>query len=1010
MKINASQIGTDDESSGSRIAKTSLAGYGQHHHPTESSTNIQSSGQPVITGVGNTVAPTTVGHLASSAKVFLELFAGEAKLTQAVQEVGCIVETPLEKRSTDGAQSGLDFTSPEVFAGINKKARTQHYKWIHAAPPCSSFSRARRTDKWGSVPILRSDEFPMGLPEVTHPKLIEANNIVRLLSRLVRTQHRAGQGWSIENPANSLIWQTTHFRQLAALPAVKMVVFDQCCHGSTYKKPTGLLTNMACFENLAKRCPGQPVHPIHPPLVGKTWDEYGNFVWKTSLAATYPTELCQAMANCYRNVATAPPGATHPIQWIGNTRLDPLLPPASKVRRATEAAAAIGGLRDPAISVSKLPDLDRYGDSLNLVLAKVLDRDPTAEAALSNMTQSECSGFSEATILQSRRYLCMLVGCSWGEDMSDVYNPQARLLEALVRVSGDPDTSVPAWLAGSTPLGIELPIQTHGIFPTLTPEESMKLVKRYAPPTVMDNEFTNYASYVECQDKAVEELSREEQAGFVEFGSRARLEDQLGPLTLSRIGVVVTTKEGNTKHRLIHDLSRSGVNHLVKLPERQVLPRLEDITGRLKLLARTCKPGEDLEIMVLDFKDAFKQLRVSEKERHYLAGECPIKGFFSYKRIMFGIASGPLTWGRVAAQLMRFSQSLSNEDSLAMACFVDDPIIGIAGTEEFRSRLFTKITLLWATLGFRLAWAKACRGTTLVWIGVQIALDMELRTICLTIPADKLGKLVRHARDILACNGVAPRKLVRSFAGLGEWVAGVVPQLKPFMTMVWAALSTEGRDNHFIFVQQITRPLKWVVALIGDRPQDFKRTIHIDPPVEQIVIACDASPWGGGAVLWMLPAGDLPSPEHLQNSTPALRFTYKAWEHREEQMLGAVIGDPAGQARWEAFTILASMSLWRSLWCPRHRQITILGDALGIMEGAAKFRSKDPKINSIFAELALLVAPTGDTLSQIHLWSERNSLADALSRLSWSPILPAALTSTQCDVWPDCNFDYLEAT
>ena len=344
-------------------------------------------------------------------------------------------------------------------------------------------------------------------------------------------------------------------------------------------------------------------------------------------------------------MATTPPGATHPIQWIGNTRLDPLLPPASKVRRATEAAAAIGGLRDPAISLSKLPALDQYGDSLNLVLAKVLDRDPTAEAVLAKVARSNCEGFSEATIVQSRRYLCMLVGCSWGEDMDGVYNPQARLLEALVRVSGDPDTSVPSWLAGSTPLGIELPIQTHGIFPTLTPEESTNLVKRYAPPTVMDNEFTNYASYIECQDAAVEELNREEQAGFVEFGLRSQLEDKLGPLTLSKIGVVVTVKEGKTKHRLIHDLSRSGVNHLVKLPERQVLPRLEDITSRLRVLARTCKPGEDLEIMVLDFKDAFKQLRVSEKERHYLAGECPVKGCFSYKRIMFGIASGPLTWG-----------------------------------------------------------------------------------------------------------------------------------------------------------------------------------------------------------------------------------------------------------------------------------------------------------------------------------------------------------------------------
>ena len=107
----------------------------------------------------------------------------------------------------------------------------------------------------------------------------------------------------------------------------------------------------------------------------------------------------------------------------------------------------------------------------------------------------------------------------------------------------------------------------------------------------MDNEFTNYRSYLECQDKAVEEPTREEQAGFVEFGPRREWEDQLGPLTLSRIGVVVTTKDGKTKHRFSHDLSRSGVHHLVKLPERQVLPRLEDITSRLKVLMRTCKPG-----------------------------------------------------------------------------------------------------------------------------------------------------------------------------------------------------------------------------------------------------------------------------------------------------------------------------------------------------------------------------------------------------------------------------------
>ena len=89
------------------------------------------------------------------------------------------------------------------------------------------------------------------------------------------------------------------------------------------------------------------------------------------------------------------------------------------------------------------------------------------------------------------------------------------------------------------------------------------------------------------------------------------------------------------------------------------------------------------------FKDAFKQLRVAEQERHYLAGDCPAEGCFAYSRIMFGIASGPLTWGRVAAQLIRCPQSLSREESLAMACFVDDPTMGVAGTDVFRSRMFT---------------------------------------------------------------------------------------------------------------------------------------------------------------------------------------------------------------------------------------------------------------------------------------------------------------------------------
>ena len=59
----------------------------------------------------------------------------------------------------------------------------------------------------------------------------------------------------------------------------------------------------------------------------------------------------------------------------------------------------------------------------------------------------------------------------------------------------------------------------------------------------------------------------------------------------------------------MHDLSRSGVNHRVRLPERVVLPRLSDVMDQTLRLLRDCPDGMELGYMVLDFSDAFKQLR-----------------------------------------------------------------------------------------------------------------------------------------------------------------------------------------------------------------------------------------------------------------------------------------------------------------------------------------------------------------------------------------------------------------
>ena len=49
-------------------------------------------------------------------------------------------------------------------------------------------------------------------------------------------------------------------------------------------------------------------------------------------------------------------------------------------------------------------------------------------------------------------------------------------------------------------------------------------------------------------------------------------------------------------------------------------------------------------------------------------------------------------------------------------------------------------------------------------------------------------------------------------------------------------------------------------------------------------------------------------------------------------------------------------------------------------------KAKATKINEIAKELALHLAPLGHELVGIHVWSEENVLADALSRIGEGPI------------------------
>ena len=64
---------------------------------------------------------------------------------------------------------------------------------------------------------------------------------------------------------------------------------------------------------------------------------------------------------------------------------------------------------------------------------------------------------------------------------------------------------------------------------------------------------------------------------------------------------------------------------------------------------------------------------------------------------------------------------------------------------------------------------------------------------------------------------------------------------------------------------------------------------------------------------------------------------------------------------------------------------------MGVLEDALRMRSKEKVLNCMMGEIALLLAPTGSDIRAAHVWSERNTTCDALSRLEQGklPKLPS---------------------
>ena len=109
-----------------------------------------------------------------------------------------------------------------------------------------------------------------------------------------------------------------------------------------------------------------------------------------------------------------------------------------------------------------------------------------------------------------------------------------------------------------------------------------------------------------------------------------------------------------------------------------------------------------------------------------------------------------------------------------------------------------------------------------------------------------------------------------------------------------------------------------------------------------------------------------------------VEFWTATWSDDDASSLDVVVGQPSGQTVWELLAIFFSLILWGR--AHRGHGLILLGDNLAALESALNPRGRG-SLAKLGRELSWRRARDGWHYVAGHLPSERNTVADALSRL-----------------------------
>ena len=404
----------------------------------------------------------------------MELFAGRAMLSEAVRgSKGLDVLAPSDLYTADEA----DLRDKTVLARVVDRLERDVF-WVHMAPPCRTFSRARKRAK-----VLRSAVRPEG--DGNDPDLAEANELAAITFAVAERAVHCGAFFSVENPLSSLMWRLPAAVRVAGMRGVQLLEFEQCAFGGQHRKATGVLTNGGWLP--APRCKHAPPHN-HVTLRGRIWSyKDKREVWYTAEAAEYPWAMCAAWAAAASKAAAddaTPILAAQVGPPVGGPqRIVNGVPPsdAQEARRA-EDAACYGGLRDPHRVVELAPGWQAVGK----LLAAIIDRVLLSHGEVLRLVAALADPHRDVGRI---REVVVAAASEVQEQAAEVFGAKAvrparggyyaDLVRCITSRAADPDTDVSEWMSGRTPLGVHAAVQPRGVFPEALPGSAALAAKEF---------------------------------------------------------------------------------------------------------------------------------------------------------------------------------------------------------------------------------------------------------------------------------------------------------------------------------------------------------------------------------------------------------------------------------------------------------------------------------------------------------------------------------------------------